>query len=104
VLPWWGWVLLWGVLVVGGGLWVAWRARATWRSARALTAEVARAGQLVTQLEAATDSLREDLGEVTAVTQDPHRVREEYRVQRAESAAARRARRADRRPPWARVH
>jgi hypothetical protein len=105
MLPWWGWVALWAVLVVGGGLWVAARARATWHSARALSAEVSRAGAIVAELEMRADSLGDAAAEPppTAVTQDPSRVREEYRRLRAGSAAARRARRLDRRPPWARV-
>jgi hypothetical protein len=89
VLPWWGWVLLWAVLVVGGSLWVAARARTTWRSAKALTAEVERAADLVP--------------EHTAATQEPHRAVAQYRATRAAQAAERQARRAARRPPWARV-
>ncbi len=103
VLPWWGWVLLWAVLVGGGAAWVAVLARRTWRSARALAEEVGRAGDLVAELEARADDLRVDVEGPTAVTQDPHRLRREYGARRAQSAAARQARRADRRPPWARV-
>ena len=104
VLPWWGWLLLWAVLVVGGGAWVAVLGRRTWRSARALGEEVARAGALVAELEARLDEARDLPMERPAVLQDPRMVREEHRRQRAESKAARRARRMDRRPPWARVH
>ncbi len=103
MLPWWGWLLLWTVLVVGGGAWVGVRARSTWRSARALTAEVSRTGELLAELEARADELRESVPAPTAVTQPPHRVREEYRAVRAATRAERRARRAGGRPPWARV-
>lgn len=103
MLPWWGWVLLWAVVLVGGGALVGLRARATWRNARALTAELGRAGELVSALEAAAHERRADGGPVTAVTQDPHRLREEHREWRAMQAAERAARRAERMPPWARV-
>jgi hypothetical protein len=103
VLPWWGWVLLWAVLVVGGSLWVAARARTTWRSAKALTAEVERAADLVSELEVRTSELRDLVPEHTAATQEPHRAVAQYRATRAAQAAERQARRAARRPPWARV-
>ncbi len=103
MLPWWGWVLLWAVLVVGGAAWVGVRSRSTWRSAKALSEEVSRVGELVAELEARADELREVLPERSAVTQDPHRVRDESRAVRAATKAERRARRAARRPPWARV-
>jgi hypothetical protein len=103
VLPWWGWVLLWGVLVVGGAAWVGLRSRSTWRSAKALSVEVSRTGELLAELEARADELREVLPEHSAVTQDPHGVRDEYRTVRAATRAERQARRAARRPPWARV-
>ena len=103
MLPWWGWVLLWAGLVLGGALWVGARARRTWRSAVALGREVARAGALVQALEARVDELEDIDPPRTAVTQPPHRLREEYREQRARQVAARRVRRAERTPPWARV-
>ena len=103
MLPWWGWVLLWTVLVVVGGAWIGLSARRTWRSARALTEEVSRAGGLLAELEARADELRDVLPGPSAVTQDPQTVRAEYQAVRAATAAERRARRAVRRPPWARV-
>ncbi len=103
VLPWWGWLLLWAVLVVGGAVWVAARSRATWRSAKALTAEVERAAEAVAELELRTDELRDLVPEHTAAAQERHRVLEEYRVLRSAQAEERRARRAARLPPWARV-
>ncbi|QIM20863.1 hypothetical protein G7075_06485 [Phycicoccus sp. HDW14] len=103
MLPWWGWVLLWAVILVGGGVLVGLRARRTWRSAKALTAELGRAGELVSALEAAAHERRADEDPVTAVTQDPHRLREEHRARRAAQSADRAVRRAERMPPWARV-
>ena len=104
MLPWWGWLLLWLVLVVGGAVLVGLRARATWRSLRALTGELGRAGRLLEALEAAAATHRELDPPAPAVTQDPHRLREEHRTQREADRAARRTRRAQQLPPWARVH
>lgn len=105
MLPWWGWLTLWVVLVLGGVLLVGLRARVAWRSVRALSAEVSRAGKVLQALETQAERLRAepDADARTAVTQDPHRLREEYRRRRAEQAAARSARRAARMPRWARV-
>ncbi len=103
MLPWWGWVLLWAVILLGGGLLVGLRARSTWRSAKALTTELGRAGALVSELEAAAERHRDAEPPVPAATQDPHRIREEHRRRKAEQAADRAARQAARMPPWARV-
>ncbi len=103
MLPWWGWLLLWAVLVGGGATWVGVRARSTWRSAKELTAEVSRAGVLLAELEARADELRTAEPPPTAVTRPPHEVRAEHRAVRSASRAERRARRAAGRPPWARV-
>lgn len=103
MLPWWGWALLWAVLLVGGGLWLLVLSRRVWSSAKALGREVERAGALLSELEARVDDLRDVDPPPTAVTQDPARLRAQYREQRAERAAVRRTRRAERLPPWARV-
>ncbi|WP_377642563.1 hypothetical protein [Oryzobacter terrae] len=103
MLPWWGWVLLWVVLVVASALWLFVLGRRVWGRARVLTRELSRASGLLAELEARVDELREAEPAPTAVTQDPARLREEYRAQRAEQAAARRSRRAARMPRWARV-
>ena len=105
MLPWWGWVLLWAVLVLGGALLVGLRARATWRSLKSLTAELGRAGSLLVELEEAVATHRELAQPVPAVLEDPHRLREEHRRRREARVAERTARRAERTPPWARhVH
>ncbi len=103
MLPWWGWLTLWVVLVGASALWLFVLARRVWGSARALTAQVARTGAMVSEIEARVDELREADPLPTAVTQDPARLREEYRAQRADAAAVRRSRRAERMPRWARV-
>ncbi|MGG5257120.1 hypothetical protein [Phycicoccus avicenniae] len=104
MLPWWGWILLWAVIVLGGGLLVGVRARATWRSAKALTAELGRATALVEDLQRALDEHDPPAPPVTAVTQPPHSLQEEHRRERARQAEDRAVRRAERMPPWARVH
>jgi hypothetical protein len=103
VLPWWGWLLFWLVLLAASAAFLARRGWKVWGSTRALGTEVSRAGALVAALEARADELREAERAGTAVSQPVHRVRAEYREQRATSKAARQARRADRLPPWARV-
>jgi hypothetical protein len=103
VLPWWGWVLLWVVLLAGSVAFLGWRAWLVWGSTKALGREVERASALVAELESRADELREAETAATAVTQPIHRMRAEYRQQRASSKAARQVRRADRLPPWARV-
>lgn len=103
MLPWWGWELLWVVLVVGSGVWLFVLARRVWGKAKVLTGELSRASGLLAELESRVDELREAEPAPTAVTQPPSRLREQYRAQRAEQAAARRSRRAARMPRWARV-
>ena len=92
-----------GGLVLGAGLWIGVLARRTWTSATALGRELARAGAMVEAVGARVDQLADVDPPPTAVTQPPHRLREEYREQRARQVAARRVRRAERTPPWARV-
>ena len=103
MLPWWGWVILWTVLVAGSTLWLGILVRDVWGRSKALGREVTRASELVAALEARVDELSEVDPPPIAVTQPPHRVREEYREQRARRLTDRRARRAERLPPWARV-
>ncbi|GAA4405189.1 hypothetical protein GCM10023168_18600 [Fodinibacter luteus] len=105
MLPWWGWLLLWTVLLVGSAALLGARARRVWASTQALGREVERAGAMVAELEARADELRDlEPGGPPAAVQDPRRVRAQYRRERALRLTERRARRADRLPPWARVH
>ncbi len=104
MLPWWGWVLIWAVVLLGSAAFLGWRARLVWGRTRALAREVQRASRLVAELESRADQLRDVDQALVAVTQPVHRMRAQYREQRASSKAARRARRTDRLPPWARVH
>ena len=103
MLPWWGWMVFWTVLVGGSLVWLGLLARGVWRKARALGVEVARAGELVAALGARAEELSEVEPPPIAATQQPHRVREQYHEDRARRLTDRRARRAERMPPWARV-
>lgn len=103
MLPWWGWLVLWGVLLVGSTLWLGVLARGVWRRVKVLGGEVERASGLVAALEARVEEPGEVAPPPTAATQPPHRMREEYREQWARQLAQRRVRRARRMPPWARV-
>ena len=104
VLPWWGWVLVWLVLLAGGAVWVGVLSRRVWGKTKLLAAEVQRAGAMVAELEARADELRVLDDPFPAVLRHPGEVRAERRALRREQRAARRERRAERLPPWARVH
>jgi hypothetical protein len=104
MLPWWGWVVLWVLLLATAGLVVGVRGRRVWRSLTALGRDVEQAGALVGELESAASRVREpDDDTRPAVTRDPRELRAAYREPRAATAADRSRRRAARRPPWARV-
>ena len=104
MLPWWGWLLFWVVLLVGSAAYLGWRAWQVWGSTKTLGREVQRGSELMAELEQRADELRDVDPQPTAVTQPPHRLRAQYREQRASAKAARHERRTDRLPPWARVH
>jgi hypothetical protein len=104
VLPWWGWVLFWVVLLAASAAFLGWRAWLVWGKTRVLGREVQRASELVAELESRADELRDVEPAPIAVTQPTHRMRAQYREQRATAKAARDVRRANRLPPWARVH
>jgi len=104
VLPWWGWVLLWVVLLLGSAGFLGWRAWLVWGKTKGLGREVQRASELVAELESRADELRDVDPALIAVIQPAHRMRAQYRDQRAAARAARHVRRTDRLPPWARVH
>jgi len=104
MLPWWGWLLFWVVLLLASAAFLAWRAWLVWGKTRTLGREVARASAIVAELESRADELREVDPALIGLVQPIHRLRAQYREQRASTKAARRARRTDRLPPWARVH
>ena len=104
MLPWWGWVLLWVVLLLGSAALLGWRAWLVWGKTKLLGREAQRASDLVAALESRADELRDVDPALIAVIQPTHRMRAQYREQRAAARAARHVRRTDRLPPWARVH
>ena len=59
MLPWWGWVILWTVLVAASTLWLGVLVRDVWGRSKALGREVTRASELVAALEARVDELSE---------------------------------------------
>lgn len=103
MFPWWGWVLVWTVLLVGSAALLAHRGWRVWGSVKGLNREVHRASALIAELEARADELRDLDPAPTAVTQPPRRMREQYQEGKAATRAARSARRAEHLPPWARV-
>ena len=104
MLPWWGWVLFWVLLLLGSAAFLGWRAWLVWGKTKELGREVQRASDLVAELEGRADELRDLDPALIAAIQPTHRMRAQYREQRASTKAVRRKRRADRLPPWARVH
>ena len=106
MLPWWGWVVLWVLLLVGSAVWLGALSRRVWVSATALATEAERAGALVAELEDRTERHRRPEPEHRPpdAVRDPREVRAERRALRARHREARRARRGERLPPWARVH
>ena len=104
MLPWWAWLALRVVLVVGAAALLGAMGWRVWGKVKLLLAEIGRASELVSQLETRVDALSEVPTAPTAVTQDPFRLRQEYRAQREDAATLRTGRRAARLPPWARVH
>ncbi len=104
MLPWWGWVLVWVGLLACSAAVVDRLCRQVWRKTKLLMAEVERASDLVSELEARADALSEVVPVPTAVTQDPYRLRAQYQAMREDAAAVRANRRAERLPAWARVH
>jgi len=104
VLPWWGWVIVWVVLLLGAAGVLGWLSWRVWGKARLLMAELERASAALAELEARVGEFDDTVPPPTAVTQDPSRLREEHRAQRDAASAERAKRRAERLPPWARVH
>lgn len=104
MLPWWGWVLLWAVLVLGGALLLLVLGRRTWGRFRALTAEVGRLERLSAAVEAevATPNLAPPPPPRLDVFTPVHEVRVARDRTRTTLREARRARRAERLPGWAR--
>ncbi len=103
MFPWWGWVLVWTGLLVGSAALLGVRGWRVWGSVKNLGREVDRTSALVAELEARADELRDLDPPRPAVTRPPRLVRAEYREGKAVTRAARRARRAEHLPPWARV-
>ena len=99
----WWWVLIWALLVVVALVYLASRAWGVWGQFKELTAELGRASDTLSALEAQADRL----GERSAPPRpdlfaDPRRLRREREHTRASLRQERRARQAARRPAWAR--
>lgn len=105
MLSWWGWLVLWLVLVLVSAALLAWSWRRTWRSAKALTRELGEAERLLAALEVQRDRPDpQDDSQPTrlAAFDNPLDLAATYLVGREERKEAKRRRRADRLPGWAR--
>jgi hypothetical protein len=98
----WWWVLIWVLLVMIAGAYLASRAWGVWGGFMALTAEVCRSSETVAGLLAQAERLGERAPAPSPdVFGDPRQLRRERDVTRDSLKRQRRARQAARRPSWA---
>lgn len=99
----WLWVLIWVLLVLVAGVYLASRAWGVWGQVKELNAEVGRASRTVAALEAQAQRLsdREPAPEL-AVFGDPRALRRERLATLGAIREQRHKRRVRRRPRWAR--
>ena len=98
----WWWVLIWVLLVVIAGAYLASRAWAVWGQFKELTAEVSRSSETVAGLQAQAERLGERAPAPSPdVFGDPRQLRRERDATRDSLKQQRRARQAARRPSWA---
>lgn len=104
MLPWWGWVLVFVVIVLGGALLLWVLGRRAWRSFRALTAELGRAGALAgaIEAEAATPNRNPPTPPRLDVFGSPAQAARERHEVRTALWTEKQARREARLPGWAR--
>jgi hypothetical protein len=105
VLPWWGWVLVWVVLIVGGAALVVWRGWRVWGRVKALGRDVAEAQRTAAALQSQVERIEENSAAPSgdlAVFRDPEAVRKERVEVRGALKKERLARAEARRPGWAR--
>ena len=105
MLPWWGWLLLWVVLVAASAALLAWRGWLVWGEVKALSREVGEAERTLTALEVQRDRLAtagEALDRELAVLRDPAEVGRERAATRQALSDQRHERARARRPAWAR--
>lgn len=57
MLPWWGWVLVWVVILVGGAALIAWLGWRVWGKVKALGREIADAERAADALQAQVDRI-----------------------------------------------
>ncbi len=101
MLPLWGWGLLWTILVLAGGVVLAWRVRWLWHRLMSFLDQMEVASATLSDLEARAQEARGAAARV-AVLDDPWRLGDEYADVRDTARRARRDRREERLPPWAR--
>ena len=99
----WWWVLIWTLLVAIAAAFLAARMWGLWGQVKELTAEVSRASETVSALQAETERLGDPVPAAEpAIFGDPRELRRERDATRASLKQQRRARQAARRPAWAR--
>jgi len=100
----WWWVMIWLVLLVMAGVYLAVRGWGLWGQTKELGSELAAAQQRLDEVQGQLELLGERIGspEQLAVFTDPATARKERDRARAAGRRARQQRRAGSRPGWAR--
>lgn len=112
MFSWWVWLLIWGCVILGGGLLLYWRIRRLWRELRItqrLVTDTSAAMLLFEEAAHGSNGLRGPSEGATrtagpfvpAILADRGEIARQARSTRAATLDRRRARRAARRPPWA---
>lgn len=100
-MTWWAWLIVFAAILAVGGWWIWGRAKAAWRSAKALGDAAGELGAATTALEKAAE--RPPLAPPRlAVFDHPETMHRERTARRAIVKEERRARREAKVPPWAR--
>jgi len=100
-MTWWAWLLVFVGILSGGGWWIWRRARATWRSAKALSVAAGDLGAATALLDSAAE--RPPLAPARlAVFEHPETMYRERTATRAKVENERRTRREANLPRWAR--
>lgn len=100
-MMWWAWLLVFLLILAAGGWWIWQRARATWRSAKALSVAASELGASTSVLEKAAERPPLDPPRL-AVFEHPETMYRERTATRATVETERRTRREANLPPWAR--
>lgn len=103
MLPWWGWTILWVVLLLAGAAVIAWRLRWLWGRSRAFLEALEEAEATLAAVETRIAEVEQVAERDTRIgpLEDPGELRRAYAAARTSQREDRRRRRAERLPGWA---